>query len=69
MRGNGIAERLLRRVCEDAIQDGYSCIESYPNKGESDMYYNYVGPMPLYQKLGFIIVGETQQRYIMQKNL
>lgn len=69
MRGNGIAEKLLRQVCEDAIQDGYNCIESYPNKVESDMYYNYAGPMPLYQKLGFTIVGETEQRYIMQKNL
>lgn len=34
---NGIAAQLLSQVCEDAIQDGYDCIEVYPNKGESNI--------------------------------
>ena len=68
-RGEGIAEMLLRRVCEDAIKEGYELIEGYPNKGESDMYYSYVGPLDLYKKLGFTIVGETNGGYIVQKDL
>ena len=69
MRGKGIAEALLRRVIADAAGEGYSVIEGYPNKGESDMYYSYVGPLALYEKLGFSITGETRRGYIVRKNL
>ena len=69
MRGQGIAEALLRRVIDDAREEGYATVEGYPNRGESDMYYSYVGPLALYEKLGFAIVGETKRGYIVRKTL
>ncbi len=69
MRRKGIATQLLSRVCEDAIQDGFDYIEAYPNKGESNIYYDYVGPLDLYKKFGFVICNETDQRFVMQKLL
>ncbi len=69
MRRKGIAAQLLRRVCEDAIRDGFDYIEAYPNKGESDIYDDYVGPLDLYKKFGFVIYNETDGRFVMQKRL
>ena len=68
-RGQGIAEALLRRVIADAPGEGYTILEGYPNRGQSDMYYDYVGPLALYEKLGFVIVGQTRRGYVMQKRL
>lgn len=68
LRGKGIAEALLRRAVSDAADQGYVCMEAYPNKGETDEFYNYVGPMGLYKKLGFEPWGETENRLILRKN-
>lgn len=68
-RGQGIAEAMLRRVIADAREEGYDLVEGYPNRGESDMYYDYVGPLKLYEKLGFTVTGETRRGYVMQKKL
>ena len=68
-RGRGIAEALLRRVIADGAEEGYTAVEGYPNRGESDMYYSYVGPLKLYEKLGFAIVGQTERGYIVRKEL
>lgn len=69
MRGKHIASALLERVISDAVKDGYHCLESYPNKEETDMYYNFVGPKGLYEKYGFSKRGETECRLIYQKQL
>ena len=69
LRGRGIAEALLRRAVADAQAAGYACMEAYPNKGEADMFYSYVGPPALYKKLGFQPWGETENRLILRKDL
>ena len=69
MRGKNVATALLERVIHDAKAEGYAYIEGYPNKGEADMYYSYVGPMGLYQKFGFEICGETEFKLIVRKKL
>ena len=69
MRGKHVATALLKQVIQDACQDGYDFIESYPNKTESDMYYNFVGPLELYKKFGFEQYGETENRLVLRKNL
>ena len=69
MRSKGIAEALLKKVIEDAVRSGYDFVEGYPNKSETDMYYNYVGPEALYRKLGFEKYGETENRYVYRKKL
>ncbi len=68
-RGKGVATALLERVIEDARSDGYEYLESYPNKEKTDMYYNYVGPLALYKKLGFELYTETKQRLVLRKKL
>lgn len=69
MRGKHVATAFLERVIKDAKKDGYEYLESYPNKEETDMYYNYVGPIELYKKFGFEEWGETENRLIFRKNL
>lgn len=69
MRGKGVATALLEKVIEDARIDGYDYIEAYPNKEYTDMYYNYVGPINLYKKLGFEAYTETKWRLVLRKNL
>lgn len=69
MRCRGIAEMLLRRVLSDADTEGYDAVEGYPEKRDCDCYDAYVGPLHLYEKLGFARAEETETRYIMRKNL
>ncbi|WP_173714920.1 GNAT family N-acetyltransferase [Clostridium beijerinckii] len=69
MRGKHVATALLERVIQDATKEGYDYIESYPNKTECDMYYNFVGPIGLYEKFGFIQFGETENRLVFRKKL
>ena len=67
MRGKHIATALLERVIQDARKEVYDFIESYPNKTECDMYYNFVGPIELYKKFGFTQFGETENRLVFRK--
>ncbi|MCH5320726.1 MAG: GNAT family N-acetyltransferase [Eubacterium sp.] len=69
MRGKHIAQALLERAIEDAKADGYEYMEAYPNKKDADIYYNYVGPMGLYNKFGFEKYGKTKYRFILRKKL
>lgn len=69
MRGKHVATALLERVVQDAREDGYEYLEAYPNKEDTDMFYNYVGPVGLYQKFGFEKYGETDERFIFRKKL
>ncbi len=68
-RGKGVSTALFQRVIDDAKKDGYDYIEAYPNKEQTDMYYNYVGPLGLYKKLGFEPYTETKWRLVMRKKL
>lgn len=69
MRGQGIATAMLERAINDSKSDGYEFMEAYPNKEDTDMYYNYVGPLGLYKKFGFEPFTETKWRLILRKKL
>ncbi len=69
MRGKDIATALLKRICDDAIKEGYDCIEAYPEKAGDNMYYNFRGPIGLYDKLGFSIYKDMGNRLIVRKML
>ena len=69
MRRKGIATMLLKRVCEDAKEDGYDYIEAYPNKVFVNTEDDYMGPVKLYEKLGFMKCYEVDQRVVMRKKL
>lgn len=68
-RGKGISTALLQRVIDDAKKDGCDYVEAYPNKEDTNMYYNYVGPLGLYKKLGFEQYAETKWRLVLRKKL
>ncbi len=68
-RRKQIATKMLMRVIEDATSDGYDYLEAYPEKGETDEYYNYPGHLVLYEKFGFVKSGQTDCRLVYRKQL
>jgi GNAT superfamily N-acetyltransferase len=66
-RGNGITKLLLERVIQDAVDDGFDFIEAYPLKEYINEAKNFMGPVGLFEKYGFTIHGETDDKFIMGK--
>jgi len=69
MRRNGIAELLLKSVCEDATQEGFDFVEAYPNREFMNTEYDYMGPVKIYEKLGFSTYYEIGPKLVMRKIL
>jgi len=69
MRGRGIAAKLLTRVCEDAKEQGYECLEAYPRAGSRDIYVNHHGPDELYYKQGFTLQKVFEGQAVVRKYL
>ncbi|MDD3243146.1 MAG: GNAT family N-acetyltransferase [Eubacteriales bacterium] len=69
MRRQGVAERLLRSVCEDARQEGFDYVEAYPNKSFVDTLFDCMGPRKLYEKEGFAPAYEIEPKVVMRKEL
>lgn len=67
-RGRGVAQRLLNRVCEDALRDGYSSVEVYPFADEA-FEFQYHGPVRLYEKSGFAQASDLNYVKVMRKRL
>jgi len=65
----GIATQLLERVCRDAEQDGFYFVEVYPDKILNEKSENFVGYTEMYEKLGFTVFYETENRCVMRKEL
>lgn len=63
MQRKGIATMLLKQVCDDAAQDGFDIVESYPKKEFMDKAHDFMGPSAMYEKLGFTIYKETKKKY------
>ena len=68
-RGKGIATALLRRVCEDAVRDGYDKIEVYPVIRDAREELDFTGPVHLYEKFGFVRTDQHGKILVMQKTL
>lgn len=64
---HGIATQLLERVCADAQADGFDCVEVYPNKTFASESSDFMGPIHMYEKLGFTAIHETEHKLIMRK--
>ena len=71
MYRKGIATQLLRRVCRDAALDGFDFAEAYPNKKLSDNVNDkeFMGYAEMYRQNDFFIYHETEQKYVMRKQL
>ena len=68
-RGKGIATALLTHVCEDAKKIGYDAIEGYPHLRRNRETFDFIGPIRLYEKVGFIKVAEQGNVAIMRKKI
>lgn len=78
MRGKGVAGALLKRVCEDAEKDGFDFVEAYPNKAFINTELDFMGPVEMFEKLGFKKMYEVNtsenndpnnQKVVMRKKL
>lgn len=67
-RGKGIANLVIKRVLDDAKEEGYLYVEGYPFSDES-FPYQYRGPVRLYKKYGFQLFRKEEWFYIMRKEL
>lgn len=68
-RGQGIATALLQRVIDDAKFEGYVAVEGFPVYREERFEWDNVGPIRLYEKLGFVKTEEKDGRIVMRKEL
>jgi len=68
-RRQGVATRLLQRVMDDAIEEGFDAIEAYPYKESSHLSSDFGGHVEMYEKAGFSMVLETSEGYVMRKAL
>ena len=70
MQRKGIATRLLERVCADAADEGFDCVEAYPKKDFVSVSRDFMGPVEMYRKCGFAVHGELQNNeLVMRKKL
>ncbi|NLY45038.1 MAG: GNAT family N-acetyltransferase [Tissierella sp.] len=68
-RGKGIATAFLNHICIDAIDQGYAAVEGYAKLYNDHGYYDYNGPIRLYEKAGFTVVKRQDDQVIMRKIL
>ncbi len=68
-RGQGIAGKLLDKVCKDAADDGYSFVEVYPKEEKKDSALSFTGPYKLYAKAGFEEYSRNGSTVVMRKAL
>lgn len=78
MRGKGVASALLKHICEDAKKDGFDFVEAYPNKSFIDTELDFMGPVGMFEKLGFERLYEVNtsdnndlncQKFVVRKKL
>lgn len=69
VRRQGVASLLVERVCLDAANDGFDFVEAYPNKEFIDEAEDFMGPVNLYKKKGFTQYYETEEKFVMRKQL
>lgn len=69
MKRKGISTQLLDRVCKDAVDDGFDFVEAYPNKKFINIFRDFMGPLEIYKKCGFVIHDEMEIVFVMRKQL
>ena len=69
MKRKGIANQLLKYVCQDAADCGFDYVEAYPQKEAADERTFFWGFPNMYEKQGFHVYAETTDKYVMRKQL
>jgi GNAT superfamily N-acetyltransferase len=68
-RRKGVATRLMSRACADFLAPGFDIVEAYPRKDSKSAAENYLGPLEMYLKDGFVITGGNEILHIVRKEL
>ncbi|MCI8331653.1 MAG: GNAT family N-acetyltransferase [Clostridiales bacterium] len=68
MQRKGVATKLIERVCQDAAQEGFDFVEAYTCK-QTTATNDYNGPFSLYQKCGFTVQAEKEDKIVVRKAL
>ena len=68
-RGKGVATALLEHIISDAKAKGYAAVEGYANIQKEQKYYDYKGPVRLYQRAGFVEAVRADDIAVMRKAL
>ncbi len=69
-RGAGIASRLLAAAIEGLRRKGMRRVEAKPAKSGIEQARNYHGPLAMYEKAGFEVVGDFSERqYLVRLGL
>lgn len=68
-RGQGIAGKLLDRVCQDAATEGYTFVEAYPKEEARDSNLSFTGPYKLFKSANFTEYARSGSTIIMRKEL
>src|SRR5690606_875715 len=66
-RRRGIAGELLRRVCQDFADDGFTYVEAYPRKQADTDAQNYHGPMRMYLDNGFCVDKDCEGYLVVRR--
>lgn len=67
-RGRGVAQKLLDKVCEDALKEGYTYIETYPF-ADGGFEFQYHGTQKMYKQNNFTEVADLKFVKVMRKSL
>jgi ribosomal protein S18 acetylase RimI-like enzyme len=68
-RRKGIATTLLNYVIETFKSERVKYIDVYPSKNSEKTDVNYHGFLKMYQKVGFDIINEEDNCYLVRKQL
>ena len=68
-RGKGIATLIVKKICEDAKEEGYTFVEAYPAADGGYEGIAFTGPVRLYQKCGFEEFEQKGNILVMRKSL
>ncbi len=68
-RRQGIARKILERICTDYSTKEYDYIEAYPKKGNQSCEKHYHGPLELYEQYNFKVQKESEGHYIVRKKM
>ena len=63
----GIASKLLKRVVQDAAEEGFDFVEAYPKKTFVSTEDDFHGPVGMYKKAGFEVVTEVRDMVVVRK--
>ena len=72
MQRKGVATQLLERVCEDAADEGFDYVEAYPKREFISVSRDFMGPIEMYKKHGFVLHEELKSgeiEVVMRKKL